>query len=110
LKAIRPTIAVCSVFLTILLASAQFSKPVTGLTSNPAYEKNCAKCHGKNAEGRRFGGPSLISIKVASASDQDLRNVISKGKGHMPGYEGKLTPEEIDALVHEIRGLNTKSL
>ena len=81
---------------------------MTGLTSNPAYEKNCAKCHGKNATGRRFGGPSLVSIKVASASDDDLRTIITDGKGHMPKYEGKLTPEETDALVGEIKALNRK--
>ena len=81
---------------------------MTGLTSNPAYEKNCAKCHGKNATGRRFGGPSLVSIKVASASDDDLRNLITNGNGHMPKYAGKLTPEEIDALVGEIKALNRK--
>lgn len=95
--------------LAIVATSAQITNaPVTGLTSNPTYEKNCAKCHGKNATGHRFGGPSLISIKVASASDDDLRNVITSGKGHMPKYAGKLTPEEIDALVHEIRALNAK--
>jgi mono/diheme cytochrome c family protein len=99
-------LAVCSLALPFALDSAQ--TPVTGLTSNPIYEKNCAKCHGKNAGGRRFGGPSLLSIKVASTSDEDLRNIIANGKGHMPKYESKLTAEEIDALVHEIRGLNPK--
>jgi len=97
-----------SLFLTFVVASAQSSSPITGLSSNPTYARNCAKCHGKTAKGRRFGGPSLASIKVASTSDDDLRNIIINGKGHMPKYEGKLTPEEIDALVHEIRGLNTQ--
>jgi len=108
LKVIRATLAVCPVVLVFALAAAQNSAPVTGLTSNPAYEKNCAKCHGKNAGGRRFGGPSLMSIKVASASDDDLHQIIANGKGHMPKYEGRLSAEEIDALVHEIRGLNSR--
>ena len=95
-------------FLTFATASAQSSAPVTGLTSNPAYEKNCAHCHGKTAKGHRFGGPSLISAKVVSASDDDLHNIIANGKGHMPKYAGKLTPEEIDALVSEVKSLNAK--
>jgi cytochrome c5 len=99
--------AACSVLFPFPLC-AQNSMPLTGLTSNPLYEKNCAKCHGKNAGGRKFGGPSLMSIKVASSSDDELRNIITNGKGHMPKYEGKLTAEEIDALIHEIRGLSTK--
>jgi len=49
-----------------------------------------------------------MSIKVASASDDDLHQIIANGKGHMPKYEGKLSAEEIDALVHEIRGLNSR--
>lgn len=106
MKATRFGIALGSSLVLFAIASAQ--TPVTGLTSNPIYEKNCVKCHGKSAGGRKFGGPSLMSIKVSSASDEDLRNIIANGKGHMPKYEGKLTSEEIDALVHEIRGLNAK--
>ena len=78
------------------------------LTSNPVYEKNCAKCHGKTATGRHFGGPSLISDKVASASPDDLGNIIKNGKGHMPKYGAKLTPDEIDTLVKQIEALNKK--
>jgi len=99
----------CTLFPVFAIASAQTTNtPVTGLTSNPLYEKNCAKCHGKGATGRRFGGPSLVSIKVSSASDDDLRNIITNGKGHMPKFTGKLTPEEIDTLVSETRSLNVK--
>ena len=99
----------CTLFPVFAIASAQTTNtPVTGLTSNPLYEKNCAKCHGKGATGRRFGGPSLVSIKVSSASDNDLRNIITNGKGHMPKFTGKLTPEEIDTLVSETRSLNVK--
>jgi len=104
-------LVVAAGFLMLMTAasSAQTTnEPVTGLTSNPAYEKNCAKCHGKNATGRRFGGPSLISVKVAASSDDDVRKIISDGKGHMPKYAGKLTDEEINALVRQIESLNGK--
>ena len=79
-----------------------------GLTANPIYEKNCAKCHGKTAEGRHFGGPALASDKAAAMSADELRTMIAKGKGHMPKFEGKLTPEEIDTLVQQIVVLNKK--
>jgi mono/diheme cytochrome c family protein len=72
------------------------------------YEKNCAKCHGKTAGGRHFGGPALASEKVASASADDLRNIITNGKGRMPKYAGKLSKDEIDTLVKQIEGLNKK--
>jgi mono/diheme cytochrome c family protein len=73
------------------------------LISNPVYEKNCAKCHGKSAEGRHFGGPSLVSEKTISAPADDLRNIITNGKGHMPKYSGKLSAEEINRLVQQIK-------
>ncbi len=50
-----------------------------------------------------MGGPSLLSEKTRSMSPDDLRTIIAKGKHHMPKFEGKLTTEEIDALVSEIK-------
>ena len=78
------------------------------MTANPVYVANCAKCHGKNAEGRHFRGPSLVSGKVGGASTDELRDIISNGKGHMPKFGGKLTPEEIDTLVQQIKTFNNK--
>ena len=90
-------------FLAVILpvvATAQTAAPQ--LAANPIFEKQCAKCHGKTAEGRHFAGPSLVSGKSTSLSEEELRNIISNGKGRMPKYAGKLTPEEIDTLVHQI--------
>jgi mono/diheme cytochrome c family protein len=106
LKRSRFTIAV--LFCTLTAVFAQTPTPDATLTANPVFEKNCAKCHGKTAEGRHFGGPSLISEKTAAASADDLRNIITNGKGHMPKYAGKLTPEEIDTLVQQIKATNKK--
>ena len=83
------------------------------LTANPVYQKNCAKCHGKTAEGHRFAGPSLTSPKIASISTDELRNTIANGKGHvpkfrMPEFGSKLTSAEINALVEQIQALNRK--
>lgn len=88
--------------------SAQNAPADTGLLANSAYVKNCAKCHGKTAEGRHFGGPALISAKTAAASADDMRNIIANGKGHMPKFAGKLTGEEIQNLVTQIQALNKK--
>ena len=102
------TIATCAVYFVVGAALAQTPPSGTKLIENPLYKKECAKCHGKTAEGRNFGGPSLISDKRAAASVDDLRNVIASGKGRMPKYAGKLTSEEIDNLVQQIRVLNGK--
>jgi mono/diheme cytochrome c family protein len=92
-------------FVTVF---AQAPASDASLTTNPAYQKNCTKCHGKTAEGRRFAGPSLTSKKAAATAAEDLRNIIANGKGRMPKFASKLTPEEIDALVRQVQTLNGK--
>ena len=103
MKTIWATSAIYAVFLLPITVAAQTQDSDASLTHNPVYERNCAKCHGKTATGRHFGGPSLASPSVAAMSSDDLRNVISNGKGHMPKFAGKLQPEEIDQLVAQIK-------
>ena len=101
-------LAACALLFALTTASAQTPPSDATLTANPVYQKNCAKCHGKTAEGRHFGGPSLVSDKTAAASTDDLRTVISDGKGHMPKFAGKLTSAEIDTLVQQIKTSSKK--
>ena len=103
-KLLLATAIACSLH-ALSAFSAQNPPADAGLLANSAYVKNCAKCHGKTAEGRHFGGPSLLSAKTTAASADDLRNIIANGKGHMPKYASKLTPEEIDTLVKQIQAL-----
>ncbi len=78
------------------------------LSNNPVFQKSCAKCHGKSAEGRHFGGPSLASEKAQAASEEELISIITNGKGHMPKYGGKLSEADIRTLVEQIKAVNQK--
>lgn len=89
-------------------AFAQSPPPDAGLTENPVFRRECAKCHGKTAEGRHFAGPSLVSEKTAAATADELREMIANGKHRMPKFAGKLTPEEIGTLVEQIKAANKK--
>ncbi len=91
-----------------LSALSQSGPNTIALTANPIFQKECAKCHGKNATGRHFAGPSLLNEKVAGASPEDLKNIIENGQKRMPKFADKLTPAEIDRLVAEINALNHK--
>jgi mono/diheme cytochrome c family protein len=102
----RPTAVVFWFFISVAVLAQ--TPPDATLTANAVYQKNCAKCHGKTAEGRHFGGPSLLSETVAATSADDLRAIINNGKGHMPKYSGKLSPEEIETLVQQIKVPNKK--
>ena len=108
MKTSRLTIVMCSVLLALTEVSAQTPPSDATLTTNPVFRRNCAKCHGGTAEGRYFGGPSLISEKATYASADDLRNIITKGKSRMPKFVSKLTAEEIDTLVRQIKAANKK--
>jgi mono/diheme cytochrome c family protein len=90
----------CSLFAAVVWA--QTPPTDSTLTANPVFRENCAKCHGKTAEGRHFAGPSLVSGKAGAMSTDDLRKFITDGKGHMPKFAGKLTAEEIETLVQQI--------
>ena len=108
LKIFLLTIAIAFSLLAFITTFTQTPPTDSGLLANPVYVKDCAKCHGKTAEGRHFGGPSLISDKAAAASTEDIRNIIVNGKGHMPKFAGKLTTEEIETLVRQTQALHKK--
>jgi hypothetical protein len=63
-KIYPPTVAMCAESFVVTAAFAQTPSSGTKLTEHLVYKKDCAKCHGKTAEGRHFGGPSLISNKL----------------------------------------------
>jgi len=92
--------ALCGVACTVIAANAQ--NPET-LASNPVFQNNCAKCHGKSAQGRFMAGPSLVSQKVTATPADELREIIVNGKHRMPKFKEKLQPSEIDALIDQIR-------
>lgn len=100
----RRVLVICLGLCSSLAMSAQ-TPSKDGLTSNPVFQKNCTKCHGKTADGRHFAGPSLKTDKVAGTSDEELRAIIANGKGHMPKFGDKLTSDEIAALAEQIKAL-----
>ncbi len=60
------------------------------------YEQRCASCHGSGGEGS--SGPSLAGVADRLTVDDHVA-VVRDGRGQMPGWDGTLTDEEIDAVV-----------
>jgi mono/diheme cytochrome c family protein len=77
------------------------------------YARNCVKCHGGDgrAKGirRKFSGARNLADPEWQdrVSDERIFNVISNGKGRMPGFGKKLSEAEIDSLVQYVRSLKT---
>ncbi len=92
-----------TVVAMLMAALGQAQTKPDNLTANPVYQQNCAKCHGKAADGRMFAGPSLVAEKTASMSSDELRTVITNGRKRMPKFADKLKPAEIDDLVAQIK-------
>lgn len=71
------------------------------------FSENCANCHGANGKGVLRGTPDFTSAAwQSSRTDAQLTASITNGKGRlMPAWNGKLTADQIAALVAHVRGL-----
>lgn len=77
----------------------------TGETANgnEIYKTNCATCHGAVGEGAKKGIP-LVSGHALHHSEEEYIEQIMNGEGKkMPAFKGKLSDEQIAAVVKFIR-------
>ena len=77
------------------------------------FAAKCASCHGKDGSGNTTVGKKLkvrdlASPDVQKQTDQQLYDITAKGKKKMPGYEKKLSAQQIEDLVACIRMLAKK--
>lgn len=82
-------------------------------TGEALFKSKCAMCHGPDADGKTKMGemlkvPDLRSAEVQKQTDAALTQAITKGKNKMPGYEGKLSKEQIAKLVAYVREVGKK--
>ncbi|HVR38421.1 MAG TPA: cytochrome c [Thermoanaerobaculia bacterium] len=72
------------------------------------YKTKCAMCHGATgngdtAVGKKMGIKPFASDAVQKQTDAQLIDIITKGKGKMTAFGGKLSADEIKALASHIR-------
>ena len=102
---------VSRIFLLVLAVAFAFSTWTFAADAGAdVYKAKCASCHGPDGKGDTAVGKNLKLKDLASAdvqkeSDADMTTLIEKGKKPMPGYEGKLTKDEIADVVKYIRAL-----
>jgi cytochrome c6 len=81
-------------------------------TPETLYSPKCAACHGPDgsgtAMGKKLGVRDFHSAEVQKQTDEELTEVITKGKGKMPAFGAKIKPDDITKLVAYIRGLANK--
>ncbi len=93
--------------LAVLGLIAGMAMPALAADGAAIYKAKCAMCHGPDGSkaNAAMGIKPLSGPEVQAQSDAQLTEVTSKGKGKMPAYAGKLSDEEIKAVVAYIRTL-----
>lgn len=96
-----------SVLLIALLISLALSNIAFAQSGADTFKTKCAGCHGPDGkkEMPAMGVKPLTSPDVQKMSDADLIASVSKGKGKMPGYAGKLTDDQIKQVVAFVKTL-----
>lgn len=119
MKRIRNTAFLAAAGLLVFHVVQSLNAPVHAAAQNPAtptstsqaeqrpsapenpgaksYAKQCAICHGDQREGILPAFPPLLGIK-RQMNDQQITDLIHKGKGRMPGFP-KIPDEEVTALL-----------
>ena len=100
-----------SIVIVLLMSLAQFNLPDAfgdKIDYKKIYQNECQKCHGKDGKGSKrgksLGVPNFTDAEwQASVTDEELIKSITNGKKKMPKQEGKLSAEEIKAVVKYIR-------
>ena len=74
------------------------------------FKAKCAMCHGADGSastgmGKSMGLKPLGSPEVQKMLDADLTALVTNGKGKMPAYKGKLSDDEISAVVKYVKTL-----
>ena len=100
----KNTIALSVVVMIVSVAAAV----AQNAPAKDLFASKCAMCHGPDGSAQTAMGKNLKirdfhSADVQKQSDAELKTVITKGKGKMPAFDGKLTGEQIDQLVGYIR-------
>ena len=74
---------------------------------------DCALCHGKDGDGKGVLSKDINmnthdwrkAESLAHFTDGELSYLILKGKGRMPAYDGRETPEQVWQIVDYIRSM-----
>ncbi len=100
-----------------LILSLALATPALADEAADVWKAKCKSCHGEDGKAKTKMGEKekIPDISLADwqkrHSDEKIRKVIAEGSADnakMKAFKDKLTPEQIDALVKHVRGLEAK--
>lgn len=94
----------------VLIACLALAGAAFAANGAATYKAKCAMCHGPNGDAssgmaKSMGLKPLNSPDVQKASAADMAALVTTGEGKMPAFKGKLSDEEITAVVAYVKGL-----
>lgn len=95
------------IFFIILFSTTGFERITTSElpTGEELFKLNCLRCHGADGTKGFLGAKNL---KKSFISDSAAVKRIQNGKGFMPSFRNKLTPDELNQVLLYIKGLREK--
>jgi cytochrome c6 len=95
--------------MLVVLGLVTLARPAMADDAEALYKSKCQVCHGPDgkgsAAGQKLGAKDFHSPEVQKQSDAELIEITKQGKGKMPGYDKKLTDDQIKQLIKYIRSL-----
>jgi mono/diheme cytochrome c family protein len=76
---------------------------VAALSGAEIYKTNCASCHGDKGEGAEKGIPLTSGHALHHSEAEHIKQVTDGEVKKMPAFRGKLSAEEIKAVVDFVR-------
>jgi len=98
-------------FAVLSLGFAHAIDPIAGETDGAgmkSYNRKCAVCHGKDGVAKKNAKGSADLNDPAwqqSVTLKEIEEVTAEGKGKMPKFLRKLTPEEIKLVAKYVMSL-----
>lgn len=93
-----------------LVSAGEDAKPA--VDGGALFKTKCVSCHGKDAKGNpnlakmfKLADPAVMNLTATKKTDADLAKVVLAGRNKMPAFKGKLTDEEISAVIGYVRSL-----
>jgi mono/diheme cytochrome c family protein len=92
--------------LALVLAVAFLASPALAADGKEIFTKRCTACHGADGKGsspmaKKLGVKDLTVTHLTAAQ---IEETVTKGKGKMTPFGGKLSPEEIKAVAAFVKG------
>jgi mono/diheme cytochrome c family protein len=110
LKHLTAALVITATALMIFLPNRSGAIASVRNSGSDIFRTRCTVCHGVDGIGhtelgKKLKTPDLRSDEVQKLSDDELLEIIMDGKGEMPGFERKLTRDDIQQVILHLRKL-----